>query len=91
MKGTLYYRPLGSGTLFATVPLDNEEWTLLDQRRLMVFSNGECVYRGEKHDGKYETTDPKRLPWYVPKEDGAEHIDDKLEAAIFSGTDPHME
>lgn len=83
MKGTLYFRPLGSGTLFATVPLDNEEWTLLEQRRLMVFSNGECVYKGTKHEGSYETTDPSKLPWYVPSEDGVEHIDDKLEAAIY--------
>jgi Predicted glutamine amidotransferase len=52
-QGTLYTLENPGIVIFATRPLDGENWKELPMNRLLVYKNGRLVYTGTKHDYEY--------------------------------------
>ncbi len=63
--GTLHVKEFRGGVIFATVPLDDDEWTEVTDNRLLVYKDGECVYRGEKHSYSYEENEENTRLLYL--------------------------
>ena len=51
--GHLCTRREGDAVLFATVPMDEETWEPVEQRRLFAYCAGELIFRGEEHPYEY--------------------------------------
>ena len=85
MEGTLYSKtlPMKKGIMFATVPLDHEEWQPVEMRRLLVYEKGDQVYRGEPHNYTYVPASELELPWYEPGAEKAVMEPDPLRRAIY--------
>lgn len=56
---TLFMKDTKDGVIFATHPLDKDEWHEVDDNRLLVYKSGECVYRGQRHSNTYVEDDEK--------------------------------
>ena len=56
MENTMVFRKLGTGYIFSTAPLDDEEWTDVPIAQLLVFRGGEKVYEGKPHGGIFLPT-----------------------------------
>ena len=51
--GTLHMKETAEGVFFATHPLDDGKWEEVPDNQLLVYKNGECVFRGQKHGYTY--------------------------------------
>ena len=51
LQDTLKYKPVGTGVLFATTPLDEEGWLDVPTAQLTAYSAGEQVFTGTQHSG----------------------------------------
>lgn len=60
-RGTLYMKEIDEGIIFATVPLDKEEWKPVPFMQLLAFKNGEICKRGTKHTGEYVSNPDERV------------------------------
>ncbi len=60
MAGTLYHRQTVSGTVFATVPLDDARWDPVPMSRLLAYRDGQCVLEGACHGQEYRETAAQR-------------------------------
>lgn len=56
MHDTMKYRRLGSGYIFSTTALDDEQWEDVPIAQLMVYKDGERVYTGSRHEGIFVPT-----------------------------------
>ncbi|MBO6140564.1 MAG: class II glutamine amidotransferase [Ruminococcus sp.] len=54
MRDTLSLRRLGSGTMFATKPLDDEDWEDAPLSQLVGYIDGEHIFTGLKHGAVFE-------------------------------------
>lgn len=52
-EDTLYYLELDEGIAFSTKPLSNDNWKPLPINQLLVYRDGELIYKGKKHDSTY--------------------------------------
>jgi len=52
-RGTLFYQEKPGIVIFATRPLDDEEWKELPMNRLLVYKDGKLVYTGTPHEYEY--------------------------------------
>jgi glutamine amidotransferase len=52
-RGTLFYQEKPGIVIFATRPLDDEEWKELPMNRLLVYKDGKLVYMGTPHENEY--------------------------------------
>ncbi|MBQ0066120.1 MAG: class II glutamine amidotransferase [Firmicutes bacterium] len=52
-KNSLHQKRLEDGIVFSTVPLDKEEWELHPFCQLMVYKEGQIVYKGSKETKEY--------------------------------------
>lgn len=59
---SLYIKQEKNAVLFATVPLDFEEWQLLPFTSLCVYKNGYQIYQGKPHGAKY-VVNPLEMPY----------------------------
>jgi len=53
MKGSLYLHRMPEGCAFATVPLDNGEWSPVPMMQLLAYKNGRLSIEGTKHRYEY--------------------------------------
>lgn len=53
-KNSLVQKRLEEGMLFSTVPLDTEKWEPVPFCRLLVYKQGNLVYKGNKESYEYE-------------------------------------
>ena len=53
MKETLFYKESDGSTVFATVPLDNAEWSPVPFTRLLAWQNGKLLTEGADHGHEY--------------------------------------
>ena len=51
MKDTMMMRELGSGYLFSTTALDESSWQDVPIAQLLVYKNGEQIFKGTQHNG----------------------------------------
>lgn len=65
---TLYFSEREDGTVFATAPLDSQEWQPVPFTRCLAYDEGKLVLQGTKHNNQY-----------IPNEE-----DEKLLYSIFS-------
>ena len=63
--GTLFMKEVPGGVIFATHPLDNEDWTEAPDNQLLVYKDGECVYKGHKHSYTYEENEEQTKLLYL--------------------------
>ena len=63
--GTLFMKEVPGGVIFATYPLDNEDWTEAPDNQLLVYKDGECVYKGHKHSYTYEENEEQTKLLYL--------------------------
>lgn len=59
-RNTLYQKPVASGILFSTQPLDQEHWTPVPVNRLLAYKRGNCCSVGTDHGQEY-IPDPEQL------------------------------
>ena len=52
-ENTLYVKELDGGIILSTQPLDDSEWKDFYQNQLIVYRQGEVVYRGTIHNNTY--------------------------------------
>ena len=52
-KATLYTLEKPGITIFATRPIDEEDWKELPMNQLLVYKDGHLVYSGTKHEHEY--------------------------------------
>ena len=52
-KETLYTLEKSGVVIFATRPIDGEDWKELPMNRLLVYKDGRLVYSGTKHEHEY--------------------------------------
>ncbi len=53
MRNTLFSKSELGGVHFATVPLDDEEWSPVELNRLLIYQDGRLIYRSEAHNNEY--------------------------------------
>ncbi len=56
---TLHKKDVGGGVLISTQALDDEVWEEFPQNQLIVYRQGDVVYRGEKHNNTYVQDDER--------------------------------
>lgn len=64
MKNTLFVKDVGSGIIFATVPLDETGWEAVPLTTLFVYQDGTLKYRGKNHHNEYIDTIGAALQQY---------------------------
>jgi glutamine amidotransferase len=52
-KDSLYYLKKDEAVIFSTQPLSGEQWNNVPFNRLLVYKEGEEIYRGKSHDYEY--------------------------------------
>lgn len=50
---SLYYKEIDGGRIFATVPLDKEEWRPVPFTRLLAYKDGKLAFEGTNHGNEY--------------------------------------
>ena len=50
---TLFSKREGDGTMFATVPIDEDDWQSLPMTRLLGYRSGERIFTGTNHGNEY--------------------------------------
>lgn len=51
MEDTMKYRRYENGYIFATQPLDGQQWLDVPTAQLFAYKDGELAFKGEKHGG----------------------------------------
>lgn len=63
---SLYFLDTGSRIIFATVPLNQDDWKPVPFTTLMVYQNGEVVFQGTEHGNEYvETEDDLKHLYHI--------------------------
>lgn len=52
-RDSLFAKKLSSGVMFATVPLDKQEWEPVPFTKLQAFREGKLVFQGTEHENEY--------------------------------------
>ena len=60
-RETLHYKQDGPATLFATVPLDDDDWEALPMMQLLAFREGRLLFEGTPHSFEYTGQDIEPL------------------------------
>ena len=59
-KNSLYMKEIQQGLMFATKPLDNQEWKPVPFMRVLAYQKGQLLYSGMPHSFEY-LDDPKAM------------------------------